>query len=376
MEPKTDIISSPRGTYQRLGQIGLGKSSTVYKIRNLETGEIAAMKIVENPSPRDKNEPKIMAKLIHPNIVKKIDDWDRVGMSYLVMEYADLGNLRQHLASRNQLSENEARDIFQQIIAAIEYAHQQGICHRDLKAENIVVFTDKESPRGKRISVVDWGLASSFSYQKLLDSYCGTIRYSSPEILTKQRYIGPEIDAWSLGVILYLMMSNRFPFSGETSSSIQYNIYSHRLTMTKQWSPELKDLLYKLLLIDSSERIRVSKISSHPWMNLLSSVENESVEGGSNEFLLDPLKWSRIYNDGSFDPTTVQRIFIRSRNQKVWIGENISSIDSNSIGTSEDREKNEPSLDSSKNSKRKFFFNRRRKNWLSRNFKRLRRKSD
>ncbi len=286
---------SPRGEYKKLKTVGRGKFGKVCQAVDLETGQISAIKIMKNSDPSSRNESRIIGKMDHPNIIKKLDDWNEGEVYYLSMEYADLGNLKEYIISKNKIQECEARDIFKQIVDGLKYAHQQLICHRDLKLENIVIFEDEGSPSGRKMSIIDWGLSTSFSYLSLRSSFCGTLPYLSPEMLSKEQYIGPEVDIWSLGVILYFILTKHYPFKGKDVNSIKYEIYSGHSPILPAWSSELKDLLSRLLAVDTDDRIRTRDISDHPWIkenfgdNNIQQIPVELLEG-----------WKRIYQDGEF----------------------------------------------------------------------------
>lgn len=287
---ESDKIVSPRREYQKIRIIGHGKYGEVCQILDLGNGQISAIKVMENANLSSRNEPRIIERMDHPNIIKKLDDWNKDNVYYLVTEYADLGDLKEYIISKNKIGEDEVRDIFKQIVNGMKYAHQNLICHRDLKLENIVLFKDDDSPRGKRIAIIDWGLATSFSYLSLRESFCGTLPYTAPEILNKQQYIGPEVDVWSLGIVLYFILTKHFPFGRKDINSIKYKIYFGHSPIPSTWSPELKDLLSKLLAINANDRINVQDILDHPWITeVLINVPNQG-----------PRRWKRIYQDGVF----------------------------------------------------------------------------
>ena len=368
-------IFSPRKGYQKLKVIGHGKYGVVYQIVELGTGQISAIKVIKKASPRSKNESQIISQLDHPNIIKKIDDWNEDDTSYLVMEYAELGNLKEYIYSRNKIEEDEVRDLFKQIINGVEYAHRHKICHRDLKLENIVFCKDQDSPRGKRVVIIDWGFATSFSYATLHESFCGTPHYIAPEILTGQRYVGPEVDIWSLGVILYFLLTKHFPFKGDTLNEIRYKIYSGHPVMNPTWSVGLKNLLSRLLSRNSCDRILVQDIIDHPWMtpNVLEDNHIQKIES--------LVEWKRIYYRGEFIFNDKPRRLIRPRLSATWRGENkqqsedtsdiiirqVSSLseEESSDGESEGCRKGNPPFSPEKSRVRK------KKTWLSRLFRKL-----
>lgn len=126
----------------------------------------------------------------------------------LVMEYAAGGELYDYLSERKVLSEHEARRIFRQIATAVFYCHKHKICHRDLKLENILL------DQVGNAKIADFGLSNVFDEQRLLSTFCGSPLYASPEIVKGTPYHGPEVDCWSLGVLLYTLVYGAMPFDG------------------------------------------------------------------------------------------------------------------------------------------------------------------
>jgi len=200
------------GKYVYNKVIGSGCFGRVYLGRNVSTNQEVAVKCLfkKNMSPEDitraTREITILKKLRHPHVCNLFDWYNTEDFIYLVMEYASGGELFDHMKSRGKLSENEARHFFKQILSAVDFCHSNNIIHRDLKDKNILL--DFQS----NIKLIDFGL-SNFSDGVLRDrTYCGTPAYSAPEMILGSKYRGPEVDVWSLGVLLYNMVSGRMPF--------------------------------------------------------------------------------------------------------------------------------------------------------------------
>jgi len=156
-------------------------------------------------------EVKALKRLTHPNIIELYHAFLWKNFIILIMEYVSGGELRKYLNDKGlALSEKETRDFFIQLTDAVEYCHNKGIVHRDLKLENLLL-TDTKS---KRIKIIDFGIAGS-STSKLETSIVGSLPYMAPESLLGKASFDPSIDLWAMGVILYLLINASFPFKGK-----------------------------------------------------------------------------------------------------------------------------------------------------------------
>lgn len=190
-----------------------GPNGCVYLIHNIRTLKKFALKRVEKLKGDLQNEcvfeAKIMNSLIHPNIVRLLHVHDEVKHTYLFTEYLNFLDLLNLINSKpkGRLDENEARDCFYQITQGLKYLHQLNISHRDIKCDNI--FVQKEDDK-YICKIGDFGLSA---YDIDLTQTCGTVLYSPPEMFdTNQIYKGTKCDIWSLGVVLFCMISGKFPF--------------------------------------------------------------------------------------------------------------------------------------------------------------------
>eukprot|EP00826_Nyctotherus_ovalis_P037829 TRINITY_DN3488_c0_g3_i5.p1 TRINITY_DN3488_c0_g3~~TRINITY_DN3488_c0_g3_i5.p1 ORF type:complete len:366 (+),score=75.92 TRINITY_DN3488_c0_g3_i5:725-1822(+) len=181
------------------------------------------------------------------------------------MEYASGGELGKYVKHKHKLEEQEALDIFTQLLTAVQHCHALGVIHRDLKLENIL-FADSLK---KTIKIVDFGIAG-FIIDKVGDkSKAGSLKYIAPEILTEKSIEAkPSLDVWSMGCILYSMLCGCLPFTGKTSSEIISKIKtsSFDFPSTAELSAASKDLIKKMLAVDYKRRIVVEDIWKHPWV--------------------------------------------------------------------------------------------------------------
>ncbi|CAG0880114.1 unnamed protein product [Darwinula stevensoni] len=193
------------GKYRLLKTIGKGNFAKVKLAKHIPTGKEVAIKIIDktqlNANSLQKlfREVRIMKILDHPNIVKLFQVIETEKTLYLVMEYASGGEVFDYLVFHGRMKEKEARAKFRQIVSAVQYCHQKKIIHRDLKAENLLLDSEMN------IKIADFGFSNEFTPGNKLDTFCGSPPYAAPELFQGKKYDGPEVDVWSLGVILYTL---------------------------------------------------------------------------------------------------------------------------------------------------------------------------
>jgi len=188
------------------------------------------------------------------------------------MDYARNGDLLEFINSKKRLTEEEAREIFIQLIEALEYTHNKNIIHRDIKLENILLSENNE------VIVGDWGFAGYWSNDKKIKCNWGSIFYAAPEIFIGQEYTGPEIDIWSLGVVLYAMITGRLPFTGANNEEVAMNIIEGNFKLPSSCSKSLSNLLRSMLTVDSRFRINMNDIKEHPWLQVKNPVVAQKSE--------------------------------------------------------------------------------------------------
>ena len=208
--------------YQR--KLGKGTYGQVVLASCIKTSEKTAIKIIKKSklsSLADRNrvqrEIDIGEALDHPNIIKLIKVFHLNKRIYMAQEYAPHGELYDLLIENGALKEQTSKDIFSQITRAVQYCHSKGIVHRDLKLENILVT--QVTPYYV-VKLADFGLANKFKKKvqrdcnddELLNTFCGSLLYASPEVVQGKPYYGPKVDSWALGVILYALIYGAMPF--------------------------------------------------------------------------------------------------------------------------------------------------------------------
>lgn len=246
--------------------IGEGSYSTVKRGRHKETGEEVALKFIRTPkNTKDEimleREIKIAQKLEHPNVVKLIDVINtKGGTSCLVMEYIDGCDLYDLIEHKQYLTEDEAKGLFQQMVEGVNYCHKNSITHRDLKLENILIDQDGN------IKIVDFGLANFMEAGKLLSTFCGSPLYAAPEMLNGSKYVGPKVDVWSLGVLLYIIVIGVVPWEGSTVEEQTKNSIQGHYELPCDLSEEFKHLVSSMLNVNPEKRPDLDEVLRHSWL--------------------------------------------------------------------------------------------------------------
>ncbi|XP_040524652.1 serine/threonine-protein kinase MARK1 isoform X11 [Gallus gallus] len=256
------------GNYRLLKTIGKGNFAKVKLARHVLTGREVAVKIIDktqlNPTSLQKlfREVRIMKILNHPNIVKLFEVIETEKTLYLVMEYASGGEVFDYLVAHGRMKEKEARAKFRQIVSAVQYCHQKCIVHRDLKAENLLLDSDMN------IKIADFGFSNEFTVGNKLDTFCGSPPYAAPELFQGKKYDGPEVDVWSLGVILYTLVSGSLPFDGQNLKELRERVLRGKYRIPFYMSTDCENLLKKLLVLNPIKRGSLEQIMKDRWMNV------------------------------------------------------------------------------------------------------------
>src|ERR1700722_548743 len=201
----------------------------------------------------------IMKLVDHPNIMQLYDVWETSTHLYLILEYVEGGELFDYLCEMGCLPTYEALGMFQQIIGALDYCHRFHIAHRDLKPENLLLDGDKN------IKVADFGMAGWPTHGALLETACGSPHYAAPEAVMGQPYDGSSADVWSCGIILFVMLSGKFPFDDENLEALLAKVRLGDYKMSPDIDPLAQELLRKMLVKDPAKRITIAEIFKDPF---------------------------------------------------------------------------------------------------------------
>ncbi|NXJ88680.1 NUAK2 kinase, partial [Corythaixoides concolor] len=252
--------------YEFLETLGKGTYGKVKKARE-RSGKLVAIKSIRKDKIKDeqdlvhiRREIEIMSSLNHPHIIAVHEVFENSSKIVIVMEYASKGDLYDYISERQRLTEQEARHFFRQVVSAVYYCHKNGIVHRDLKLENILLDANGN------IKIADFGLSNVYQQDKLLQTYCGSPLYASPEIINGRPYKGPEVDSWSLGVLLYILVHGTMPFDGHDYKTLVKQITSGDYREPTKLS-DACGLIRWMLMVNPERRATIEDIATHWWVN-------------------------------------------------------------------------------------------------------------
>lgn len=264
--------------------------------RNLDTGEQAAIKIVPRFSQEDhrsqqdrdradhskevrtQREAAIVTLVNHPYICGMRDVLRTNYHWYMLFEYVNGGQMLDYIISHGRLKEKQARKFGRQIASALDYCHRNSIVHRDLKIENILISKTGD------IKIIDFGLSNLFSPRSQLQTFCGSLYFAAPELLQAKKYTGPEVDVWSFGIVLYVLVCGKVPFDDQSMPQLHAKIkkgaveyppwLSSGKSLDPQWianailtdTTECKHIISRMLVTDPRNRATLAEIMVHPWI--------------------------------------------------------------------------------------------------------------
>lgn len=270
--------------YYDIGEhIGTGKFAIVKRCTYKKDSKEYAVKIIEKINlDLDANEREalraeiaIMKLVNHPSIIKMRHVFEDHKHLYLVMPLYVAGDLRRRLHESGHFDEKTVKGIMWNLFNAVNYCHERGIVHRDLKCDN-VLCADPLDPTN--VLITDFGLSSFIMPKKKLDSKCGTLNYIAPEILKSESYTA-AVDIWSLGVIMHSLLSANLPFFGKDEEEIKNRIFYGKIRFEEEEfqnvSDDAKDLITKCLIKKPKDRITLETVLEHPWLSEM-EIETDS----------------------------------------------------------------------------------------------------
>ncbi|XP_051195527.1 serine/threonine-protein kinase GRIK1 [Lolium perenne] len=266
-----EIGSKMINQYVHMGKIGAGSYGKVVLYRNIKDGKLYAVKVLNKPYMlkvrvvRSETamtdvlrEVSLMKMLDHPNIVNLIEviDDPNTDKFYMVLEYVE-----GKMVCGDGLGEDTSRKYLRDIISGLMYLHAHNIIHGDIKPDNLLVTSTGN------VKIGDFSVSQIFEDDDdMLWRSPGTPVFTAPECCQGSAYHGRAADTWAVGVTLYCMITGRYPFLGDTLQETYDKIVNDPVEITADMSPELADLIQRLLCKDPAERITLQAAAEHPWV--------------------------------------------------------------------------------------------------------------
>lgn len=264
------------GLYDLGDTLGRGHFAVVKLARHVFTGEKVAVKVIDKTKLDEVSrahlfqEVRCMKLVQHPNVVRLYEVIDTQTKLYLILELGDGGDMYDYIMRHEKgLDEEAARKYFAQIVHAISYCHRLHVVHRDLKPENVVFFE-----KLGMVKLTDFGFSNRFCPGQKLETSCGSLAYSAPEILLGDSYDAPAVDVWSLGVILYMLVGGHAPFQEANDSETLTMIMDCKYTIPLHVSSDCSRLIQRMLIRDPEKRATLEEITSDPWLESVSNVQH------------------------------------------------------------------------------------------------------
>jgi BR serine/threonine kinase len=253
------------GDYALLYDLGSGLTGKVKLAQSISRGDRYAVKIIKkalferSPELEDRihREIALMRLFDHPHLLKLIDVCESPAHLYIILEYAEHGELFDLMVSTRQLPVDFSMKVFRQIIFGLEFLHMHAICHRDLKPENILMdqFDD--------VKIGDFGFAR-WMRENIAGTSCGSPHYAAPEIVRGITYDGRAADIWSCGVLLFALLAGHLPFNDPVIRNLFAKIKIGKYTMPDHVPAEIQDLINGMLTVDPVARLTITQIKEHP----------------------------------------------------------------------------------------------------------------
>ncbi|KAI0477815.1 hypothetical protein GGR56DRAFT_665622 [Xylariaceae sp. FL0804] len=209
---------------------------------------------------RTAREAAIVTLLQHPHICGLRDVVRTNYHWYMLFEYVNGGQMLDYIISHGKLKEKQARKFSRQIASALDYCHRNSIVHRDLKIENILISKTGD------IKIIDFGLSNLFAPRGHLKTFCGSLYFAAPELLQARVYTGPEVDIWSFGIVLYVLVCGKVPFDDQSMPALHAKIKKGQVDYPNWLSADCKALLGRMLVTDPKQRASMYEVMNHPWM--------------------------------------------------------------------------------------------------------------
>ncbi|EKX51008.1 hypothetical protein GUITHDRAFT_157273 [Guillardia theta CCMP2712] len=256
--------------------LGRGTFAKVKVARHKTTGTCFAVKIIDKQSASFKRESLkseivLMRQVIHPNCLRLHGVYDEKSKCFLILDLASGGTVLDRIIENDCFKENDAKKVSKDVLTAIEYLHSLGISHRDLKPENLLYASnDPQSPDYTTVKVADFGLSKIFVEKQPMRTVCGSPNYVAPEVVDPYCIsigYGPEVDIWSMGIVIYVMLCGFLPFYADSNAELFRLICAGDFSFPSPYwdgiSESAKQLIRKMLVVNPKRRLSPSQCLAH-----------------------------------------------------------------------------------------------------------------
>ena len=320
--------------YEILSKVGAGGMSDVYKAKDHILGRVVAIKVLKQEFSEDINfvtkfrtEAQSAAGLEHPNIVNIYDVGSESGLHFIVMEYVEGITLKTYVEKKGQLSFKEATSIAIQVARGIEAAHNKEITHRDIKPQNIMISTD-----GK-VKVTDFGIAKAISSNTISSDAMGSVHYASPE-QARNGFIDGRSDIYSLGIVMYEMVTGRVPFDGETTVAVAIQHLQEEMVVPTAYAVDLP-ISYEKIILKCTQKNPERRYQT--VVDLLADLRQALVTPDEDFVVIAPMVMgdTRIVNGEELDAiqTSAEEADLESENGFAEVDEDEDEEDENEDAT-------------------------------------------
>jgi calcium/calmodulin-dependent protein kinase I len=317
-------------SYEIGKSIGKGSFAVVKEGLHKESAQRVAIKIVDKKdavfdAESLEQEIATMKKVNHPNCVQLHEVFDEPNKTYLVLDLITGGTVMDRIIAIDHFSEKDAAAVTADVLNAIHYLHNIGITHRDLKPENLLYASnDPRNPDYNTIKVADFGLAKFVTESSMMKTTCGTPGYVAPEVLDPYlpftNGYGPEVDLWSMGVVLYIMCCGFPPFYDDSTAVLFKQIRKGEYTFPSPYWDEVsdgaKDLISRMLVVDPSKRFSAQQCLEHAWIKNAGEASAKKMHASHRAFLL--IRKLSIFDN--IDPACLQEITQKLKSVKIDAG--------------------------------------------------------
>eukprot|EP00960_Hanusia_phi_P067413 766622-Hanusia_phi.AAC.3 len=311
--------------------LGKGTFAKVKLARHKKTGSCFAVKIIDKQSATFKRESLkseilLMRQVVHPNCVRLHGVYDEKLKCFLVLDLASGGTVLDRIIENDRFKEEDAKKVSMDVLNAIGYLHSLGISHRDLKPENLLYASnDPQSPDYTTVKVADFGLSKIFFEKQAMRTVCGSPNYVAPEVVDPYCIsigYGPEVDIWSMGIVIYVMLCGFLPFYADSNAELFKLICAGDFSFPSPYwdgiSDSAKHLIKKMLVVNPKRRLSPSQCLEHQWFTQEEkSLKEHALHSHHRAFLL--IRKLPVFD--SIDPKVLLDVTRRLKIVKVGPGQ-------------------------------------------------------